>query len=143
MNLSQAKIKIKMDTTNEDNNLGVYRSAHTAHESEGSGSVILGPSHESPHSSPRHAPVLIHYTNIRGLDSNRSSVDYHLSTYKPDLLLLSETQVHEDFNSSHLNVSNYNLISHFRLKSGVCAYARSIIPVTQMSTLETPEYDAL
>jgi len=132
-----------MDTTNKDKNLGVYRSAPTARESEGSGSVRLGPSLEPPHSSPRHAPVLIHYTNIRGLDSNRTSVDYHLSTSKPDLLLLSETQVHEDFNSSHLNVSNYNLISHFRFKGGVCAYAKSIIPVTQMSTLETPEYDAL
>ena len=35
----------------------------------------------------------IHYTNIRGLNSNFSSVEAQLATSSPNLFLLSETQL--------------------------------------------------
>ena len=51
-----------------------------------------GPTHDpSPHD--RLSSFSLHYTNIRGLNSNFSSVESHLATSSPNLFLLSETQL--------------------------------------------------
>ncbi|KAK7082766.1 hypothetical protein SK128_019664 [Halocaridina rubra] len=39
------------------------------------------------------ASFTLHYSNIRGLNSNISSVEHHFDTIPPNFLLLSETQL--------------------------------------------------
>ena len=67
----------------------------------------------------RSASFSIHYTNIRGLRSNFSSVEYHLASSSPSLLLLSETKLSGNASTDAFNISDYNLYSRFRLNGGV------------------------
>ena len=94
-------------------------------------------------SCDRLAPFSIHFTNIRGLKSNKPSVEHHLKSL-PNILLLSETQV-SDGDSSDFNISHYNLFSNFRLKGGVCAYCNTNTPVERITKqpLYTKLYDVI
>ena len=58
----------------------------------------------------------LHFTNIRGILSNFQSIELHLSTKKPNVLLLSETQISKDSYSSELNISNHNLFIIFAVR---------------------------
>ena len=89
------------------------------------------------------AAFTIHYTNIRGLSSNFTSVEHHLAASLPNILLLSETQVSSDASSDPFLISHYNLISHFRPKGGVCAYYNINTPVARLMNLESPNFDAI
>src|SRR5678815_1864509 len=87
----------------------------------------------------------INFTNIRGLNSNFASVEYHLFNSSPNLLLLSETQMAKNSSSNSFNETNYNLFNNFRLKGGVCAYVNINTPITPVSYThlrahETPEH---
>ena len=114
----------------------------TANEREGSSSSSTGPSHDSPF-SVRPSSFSIHYTNIRGLSSNLSSVEHHLSSNSPNILLLSETQLSNDVLTSPFFISNYNLHSRVRFKGGVCAYSNINTPVARLKDLESPNFDVM
>ena len=68
------------------------------------------------------ASFTIHFSNIRGLRSNFSSVEQHLATSLPNLLLLTETQLSSEASSDLYKISLYGIISRFRSKGGICAY---------------------
>src|ERR1044072_4675795 len=85
----------------------------------------------------------ITFANVRGLRRNLASVEHHLSSSCPNLLLLSETQLDRDSFSSNLNVSDCNFFHNFRLNGGVCAYININTPVTRLENLESPIFDVL
>src|ERR1700755_3544632 len=85
----------------------------------------------------------IDFANVRGLRSNLASVEHHLTTSRPNLLLLSETQQDWDSFSSNLNVSNYNFFHNFRLNGGIFAYININTPVSRLVNLESPNFDVL
>ena len=85
----------------------------------------------------------IHYTNIRGLASNFTSVEHHIAATSPNILLLSETQVSSDASTNPFQISHYNLISCFRSKGGVCAYYNINTPVARLMILESSNFDAI
>ncbi|MPC24982.1 hypothetical protein E2C01_018077 [Portunus trituberculatus] len=59
----------------------------------------------------------INFCNIRSLRSNFESVEHHLSSTKPHLLFLTETQLPEETDSSPFSVPSYFLYSHFLSKA--------------------------
>ena len=71
-----------------------------------------------------HTFFSINFCNIRGLRSNFQSVEHHLSSTKPHLLFLTETQVSD---SNPFSVPSFFLYSHFRSKAGCCVYVRNNI----------------
>ena len=85
----------------------------------------------------------IDFSNIRGLRSNFSSVEHHLLSSSPDILLLSETQLSANVSSDLFKINNYNLFPRFRRKGGVCAYCASNVPVTRLVDLESPSFDVI
>ena len=98
------------------------------------------PTHDpSPHD--RLSSFSIHYTNIRGLNSNFSSVESHLATSSPNLFLLSETQLSSQSSPDPFQISHYNLYSRFRSKGGVCAYCNINTPIARLMDLESPHFD--
>ena len=101
-----------------------------------------GPTHDpSPHD--RLSSFSIHYTNIRGLNSNFSSVESHLATSSPNLFLFSETQLSSQSSPDPFQISHYNLYSRFRSKGGVCAYCNINTPIARLMDLESPHFDVL
>ena len=101
-----------------------------------------GPTHDpSPHD--RLSSFSIHFTNIRGLNSNFSSVESHLATSSPNLFLLSETQLSSQSSPDPFQISHYNLYSRFRSKGGVCAYCNINTPIARLMDLESPHFDVL
>ena len=99
-----------------------------------------GPTHDStPHD--RLSSFSIHYTNIRGLNSNFSSVEAHLVTSSPNLFLLSETQLSSQSSPDPFQISRYNLYSRFCSKGGVAAYINT--PIARLMDLESPHFDVL
>ena len=85
----------------------------------------------------------IHYSNIRGLASNFSSVEHHIATTLPNILLLSETQLSSTVSPDPYQISHYNLLPRFRFKRGVCAYYNITTPVARLIDLESPDFDVL
>ena len=85
----------------------------------------------------------IHYSNIRGLASNFSSVEHHIATTLPNILLLSETQLSNTVSTDSYQISHYNFLPHFRFKGGVCAYFNINTPVARLTDLESSDFDVL
>ena len=96
-----------------------------------------------PNVSDRPSSLSIHFSNIRGLCSNLSSVEHHLASTLPNLLLLSETQLSSSASTDPFLISHYNLISRFRSKGGVCAYCNINTPIARLKDLESPNFDVL
>ena len=103
----------------------------------------IGSPHDTNPGAGSPSAFTIHYTNIRGLFSNFTSVEHHLASSLPNILLLSETQVSSDASTDPLQISHYNLISRFRPKGGVCAYYNINTPVARLMNLESPNYDVI
>ena len=101
-----------------------------------------GPTHD-PTPQDRLSSFSIHYTNIRGLNSNFSSVESHLATSSPNLFLLSETQLSSQSSPDPFQISHYNLYSRFRSKGGICAYCNINTPIARLMDLESPHFDLL
>ena len=120
--------------SDEASSVGVRADTHRGIEQD-------PPRHSAPVGSS--ASFSIHYCNIRGLASNFSSVEQHLATSLPNLLLLSETQLSSDASSDLYNISNYGIIPRFRFKGGVCAYYNINTPITRLMNFESPNFDAL
>ena len=83
------------------------------------------------------------FCNIRGLSSNFSSVEHHLLSAKPHMLLLTETQLATTTSPDPFNVSNYTLYPHFRLKGGLCVYSHVNLPVARIHDLESHNFDVI
>ena len=67
-----------------------------------------GPTHD-PTPEDRLSSFSIHYTNIRGLNSNFASVETHSATSSPNLFLLSKTQLSSQSSPGPFQISHYNL----------------------------------
>ena len=119
--------------------------SHSAEVRGDTSSGSIGSPHESPGLSVDGGSVSfkIHFTNIRGLASNHASVEQHLATSSPNLLLLSETQVARDASDSTFQIPQYNLVSRFRYRGGVCAYYNINTPVARLLELESVNFDAI
>ncbi|MPC32612.1 hypothetical protein E2C01_025932 [Portunus trituberculatus] len=85
----------------------------------------------------------INFCNIRGLRSNFQSVEHHLSSTKPHLLFLTETQLSEATDSGPFSVPSYFLYSHFRSKAGCCIYVRNDLTCSRAHALESSEFFAI
>ena len=94
-------------------------------------------------SPDRPSSFTIQFSNIRGLSSNLSSVEHHLASHLPNLLLLSETQLSGNASPEPFSISHYNLYSRFRHKGGVCAYCNINTPIARLMELESPNFDVL
>ncbi len=85
----------------------------------------------------------INFCNIRGLRSKFQSVDHHLSSAKPHLLFLTETQVSVTTDSSPVSVPSYFLYSQFQTKAGCCVYVRDDITCSRAHNLESSEFSTI
>ena len=85
----------------------------------------------------------INFCNIRGLRSNFQSVEHHLSSAKPHLLFLTETQVSVATDSRPFSVPSYFLYTHFQTKAGCCVYVRNDITCSRAPALETSELSTI
>ena len=83
----------------------------------------------------------IHHTNKGGLASNFSSVEHHIATTLPNILLLSETQLSSTVSPDSYQISHYNFLPRFRFEGGVCAYYNITTPVVRLMDLESPDFD--
>ena len=84
--------------------------------------------------------LTLHYTKIRGLFSNKTSVFQNLEDDKPSILALSETQI--DINKSNapdLQFRKYIL----RRYNGVCCYVRETSPVNELHLKKKNDFNAL
>ncbi|KAL7647126.1 UNVERIFIED_CONTAM: hypothetical protein RMT77_002384 [Armadillidium vulgare] len=85
----------------------------------------------------------INFCNIRGLFTNFPFVEHHLSSSKPHLLFLTETQVLECADSKPYSVTSYCLYPQFSAKGGCCAYVRNDVICSRVSDLESPKFSTL
>src|ERR1044072_8788932 len=85
----------------------------------------------------------INFCNIRGLHSNFHFVEHHLSSSRPHLLFLTETQMFERSDSKPYFVSSYSLYPQFSAKGGCCAYVRNDVVCSRVSNLESSELSTL
>ncbi|KAL7641293.1 UNVERIFIED_CONTAM: hypothetical protein RMT77_008431 [Armadillidium vulgare] len=85
----------------------------------------------------------INFCNIRGLFPNLHFVEHHLSSSRPHLLFLTETQVSECSDSKPYTVSSYCLYPQFSAKGGCCAYVRNDVVCSRVSNLESSEFSTL
>src|ERR1044072_281718 len=85
----------------------------------------------------------INFCNIRGLHSNFHFVEHHLSSSRPHLLFLTETEMFERSDSKPYSVSSYCLYPHFSAKGGCCAYVRNDVVCSRVSNLESSEFSTL
>ncbi len=77
----------------------------------------------------------ITFSNIRGIHSNLHDIHQFLQHSSPDCLFLSETQIKEPLDSTHLKFPGYTLYSIFQAKGGICAYIKSNLVSCQMPKL--------
>ena len=87
--------------------------------------------------------LYINFCNIRGLRSNFQSVDHHLSSSKPHLLFLTETQVSVATDSNLFSVPSYFLYSQFQAKAGCCVYVRNDITCSRAHNLESSKFSTI
>ncbi|XP_063889700.1 uncharacterized protein LOC135116266 [Scylla paramamosain] len=85
----------------------------------------------------------INFCNIRSQRSNFQSVEHHLSSSKPHLLFLTETQVSEATDSSSFSVPSYFLYPHFQFKAGCCVYVRNDLTCSRAHALESSEFSTI
>jgi Reverse transcriptase (RNA-dependent DNA polymerase)/Endonuclease-reverse transcriptase len=84
-----------------------------------------------------------HFINIRGLHTNINAVHQHLETSRPHILLLTETQISNSHDTTHLLCPGYQLQHNFRYKGGVCAFIRSDVPCRRVTEWENPSFDLM
>ena len=85
----------------------------------------------------------INFCNIRSLFTNFPFVEHHLSSFKPHLLFLTETQLLECADSKPYSVTSYCLYPQFSAKGGCCAYVRNDVVCSHASNLESSEFSNL
>jgi hypothetical protein len=83
----------------------------------------------------------IDLTNVRGLNANFESVEYHVGSCRPDVMVLTETQI-AHFDRSY-DLGGYNAFPNTRLNGGVVAYVHSSIPASPLTEVISPLFDDL
>ena len=91
----------------------------------------------------RDTSLNLSFCNIRGLSSNFASVEHHLSSAKPDLLFLTETQLGEATDSRPYSVPSYFLYTNFKAKGGCCVYVRNNISCSRVPDCDSSEFSTL
>jgi exonuclease III len=109
-----------------------------ADSGDSNGSVV-----DLPTCSGARSSFFINFCNVRGLDSNFLFVEHHLSSSKPHLLFLTETQMSELADSNPFSVDSYCLYTQFSSKGGCCAYVRNDVTCSRVSNLESSEFSTL
>ena len=71
------------------------------------------------------------------------SVEHHLSSTKPHLLFLTETQLSVTTDSNPFSVSSYFLYPHFQSKAGCCVYVHNNITCSRAHNLESAEFSTI
>ncbi|MPC21310.1 hypothetical protein E2C01_014293 [Portunus trituberculatus] len=83
-------------------------------------------------------------TSLNFFYSNSCNIrEHHLSSTKPHLLFLTETQLSEATDSSPFSVFSYFLYSHFCSKTGCCVCVRNDLTCCHAHTLESSEFLAI
>ncbi len=75
-------------------------------------------------------------TNIQGLHSNINSVHQLMQSKAPDLLILTELQIKQPLDVTHLQHHGFNFYSSFRVKTGVCCYVKSSLAACHLKKLD-------
>ena len=83
------------------------------------------------------------FCNIRGLRCNFQYVEHHLSSTKPHLFFLIETQLSVATDSSPFSVPSYFLYPHFQSKADCCKYVRNDITCSRVHNLESSEFSTI
>ena len=123
-------------------------SINLASESPGGG-TINAPTHRPSGYDPTRCPeplsntLSINFCNIRGLSSNFIPVEHHLSSSKPHLLFLTETQLSEATDSKPFSVPSYFLYPRFKAKGGCCVYVRNDLSCSRVPELDSSEFSTL
>ncbi|XP_050709244.1 uncharacterized protein LOC126994048 [Eriocheir sinensis] len=86
---------------------------------------------------------LINFCNNRGLRSNFHSVEHPLSSSKPHLLFLTETQVSEVTDSNLYYFPSYYLYPKFQSKAGCCFYVRNDITCSRAYDLDSSGFSTI
>ncbi|MPC84017.1 hypothetical protein E2C01_078741 [Portunus trituberculatus] len=105
------------------------------------GTINVPRSECSSDSNPKF--FFINFCNIRGLRSNFQSVELYLSSAKPHLLFLTESQLCEATDSSPYSVPSYFLHPHFRSKAGCCFYVHNDLTCSLAHALESFEFSTI
>ena len=123
---------------------------NSASESPSGGGTRNSPRSDSPFGirPERHLDsssnfFFINFCNIRGLRSNFNSVEHHLSSTKPHLLFLTETQVSGNTDSNLYSVPSYYLYPRFHSKAGCCVYVRNDITCSRAHNLDSSEFSTI
>ena len=87
--------------------------------------------------------LTLDFCNIRGLESNLQSVEHHLTSTKPHLVFLTETQLSVTTDSSPFSVPSFFLYPHLQSKGGCCAYVRNNITSSRAHNLECSEFSTI
>src|ERR1700755_743886 len=85
----------------------------------------------------------INFCNTRSLHSNLHFVEHHLSSKRPHLLFLTETQMFDRSDNKPYSVFYYCLYLQFSAKGGCCAYVRNDVVCSRVSNLESSEFSTL
>jgi hypothetical protein len=81
----------------------------------------------------------VDFTNIRGLSCNLNSVNHHLEKFKPDVLVVTETQIREL--GEELVLDGYQIEDSFKLHRGVGVFIKNCIAYSRLKSFEiTSEY---
>ena len=80
------------------------------------------------------------FCNIRVLRFNLQSVEHHLSSTKPHLLFLTETELSVTIDSNPFSVPSYFLYFHFQSKAGCCAHVRNDINCSRAPILNLQKF---
>ena len=70
-------------------------------------------------------------------------MEHHLSSSKPHLLFLTETQLSEATDSKPFSVPSYFLYPRFKAKGGCCVYVRNDLSCSRVPELDSPEFSTL
>ena len=70
-------------------------------------------------------------------------MEHHLTSTKPQLLFLAETQFSVNTDSSPFSVPSNFLYPHFKFKTGCCAYVRNDITCSCAHNLESSEFSTI
>ena len=83
------------------------------------------------------------FCNIRGLISNFEFMEHYLSSTKPHLLFLTETQLSVTTDSSSFSIPSYIFYPHFQPKAGCCVYLRNDITCFHPHNFESLEFSII
>ena len=86
---------------------------------------------------------LYDFCNVRGLRSNVQSVEHYLSSTKPHLLFLTETQLSVATDNSLFSVPSYFFYPYCQFKAGCCAYVLNDITCSRAHNLEYSEFSTI